>query len=46
MVENPKQSTLLCFVQLSDAEVANFSAIMGSVFHVGTSVTTMMTVGI
>lgn len=45
LLENLNQSALNFFVQLSDAVVVSFSATMGSVFHVGTSVTMMMTVG-
>lgn len=45
MAEILIQCLILGFVQLSNAEVASFSAITESVFHVGTSVTMMMTVG-
>lgn len=38
------QSALFYVVQPSDAVVASFNAITESVFHVGTSVTMMMTV--
>lgn len=46
IVDYLMQCSLACFMQLIDAVVASFSAIMESVFHVGTSVTMMMTVGI